>query len=216
LFPGGMLSMRRRISSSRAALSFFDLAVGDLAMVDTPIRISKLDAARRQLQTAIRLWFHDGDPVSIHTLAFAAYEIIHVIAKARNKGLDLLFDTLNIKDEHRRDFNAFIKRDANFFKHAKKEKNLDEILEFRPVLTMLFLIYATLGVRWAGETPNEAESIFFTWLHIHKSNWLTDEGRKFIQDNIPIEHLDEFRAMPKAEFFDIFAEARKSFLGKAL
>jgi hypothetical protein len=45
------------------------------------LRLTKLDVARRQLQTAITLWFTDGDPVSIHTLAFAAYEIIHVISK---------------------------------------------------------------------------------------------------------------------------------------
>ena len=32
------------------------------------IRIGKLDAARRQLQAAITLWFNDGDPVAIHYL----------------------------------------------------------------------------------------------------------------------------------------------------
>jgi hypothetical protein len=185
-----------------------------LAVVDAPIKISKLDAARRQLQTAIRLWFHNGDPVSIHTLAFAAYEIIHVVAKSRDKNIDLLFDSLNIKDEYRRDFNVLIKRDANFFKHAKKEKDLNAILEFRPVLTTLFLVYGVLGVGHAGEAPNEAEAIFLMWLHIHKPNWLTDRGRKFVQDNIGSEHLDDFRSMPKAEFFEFFVEARKSFIGK--
>jgi hypothetical protein len=30
-------------------------------------KVSKLDAAKRQLETAIRLYFSDGDPVSIHT-----------------------------------------------------------------------------------------------------------------------------------------------------
>jgi hypothetical protein len=56
--------------------------------------------ARRQLRTAIRLWFDDGDPVSIHTLAAAAYEILHTLA--RRKGAeDLLFDAHLIKDEYR-------------------------------------------------------------------------------------------------------------------
>ena len=32
------------------------------------IVVTKLDAARRQLRTAIRLWFQEADPVSIHTL----------------------------------------------------------------------------------------------------------------------------------------------------
>jgi hypothetical protein len=32
------------------------------------IRITKMDAARLQLRTAIRLWFADGDPIAIDTL----------------------------------------------------------------------------------------------------------------------------------------------------
>jgi hypothetical protein len=65
------------------------------------LRIGKLDAARRQLETAIILWFTDGDPVAIHTLAFAAYEIIHVVSKKRDPNRrDLLFDPLVIKDEY--------------------------------------------------------------------------------------------------------------------
>jgi hypothetical protein len=39
---------------------------------DTKIVVTKLDAARRQLKTAIRHGFEDGDPVAIHTLIAAA------------------------------------------------------------------------------------------------------------------------------------------------
>ncbi len=38
------------------------------------IKISKLDAARRQLITAIRLYFNHGDIVSVHTLSAAAFK----------------------------------------------------------------------------------------------------------------------------------------------
>ena len=37
--------------------------------------ITKLDAVRRQLETTITLWFHDVDPVSVHTLVMAAHVI---------------------------------------------------------------------------------------------------------------------------------------------
>jgi hypothetical protein len=50
----------------------------------TTLTIGKLDAARRQLSTAITLWFGSDDPVSIHTLAHAAYEIIHTVSRKRN------------------------------------------------------------------------------------------------------------------------------------
>jgi hypothetical protein len=34
-----------------------------------------LEAARRQITTAIRIYFANGDPVSTHTLAAAAFQI---------------------------------------------------------------------------------------------------------------------------------------------
>ena len=83
--------------------------------------ITKIDAARRQLRTAIELWFADGDPISIHTLAAAAYQIIHDLNR-RNKGPDLLLDSKYIKDEKRREFVSLVKSTSNFMKHADRGK----------------------------------------------------------------------------------------------
>jgi hypothetical protein len=79
------------------------------------IVVTKLDAARRQLRTAIRLWFQEADPASIHTLAHAASEIIHVISKNRNRYRRILiFDADMIKDEYRSEWNEKRKNSANF------------------------------------------------------------------------------------------------------
>jgi hypothetical protein len=37
------------------------------------IRITSLEAAQRQLDVALTLWFGDGDEVAIHTLAGSAH-----------------------------------------------------------------------------------------------------------------------------------------------
>jgi hypothetical protein len=47
------------------------------------VRLGKLEAARRQLETAIKLYFADGDEVSIHTLTGAAYPLIRDINEHR-------------------------------------------------------------------------------------------------------------------------------------
>jgi sRNA-binding regulator protein Hfq len=41
-----------------------------------PLIINKLEAARRQLITAIRMYFANGDEISTHTLTAAAFEIL--------------------------------------------------------------------------------------------------------------------------------------------
>jgi hypothetical protein len=53
------------------------------------VTITKPDAARRQLETAIKLYFDEGDPASVHTLCCAAYELIQVLNKKQNSPLSL-------------------------------------------------------------------------------------------------------------------------------
>jgi hypothetical protein len=44
------------------------------------VKLTKIEAARRQIESAIWLWFLDGDPVSIHTLAAAAHRTLADLA----------------------------------------------------------------------------------------------------------------------------------------
>jgi hypothetical protein len=104
------------------------------------VTISKVDAAHRQLRTAITLWFTESDPVSTHALVFAAYEVLHTVSKKRTPSRrDLLFDSDRIKDEYRSDFNKLIKKHAYFFKHADREP--EGIIEFNPNVNEMFIFF---------------------------------------------------------------------------
>ncbi|MEB0042905.1 MULTISPECIES: hypothetical protein [unclassified Pseudomonas] len=52
-----------------------------------PFRVSRLDAAHRQLNLAIRLLFASADPVAIHTLVGAATTILHNASPEHDNGL---------------------------------------------------------------------------------------------------------------------------------
>jgi hypothetical protein len=119
---GGLFATTSTARSKRAHASGCNSGSLGFAMTNrTKITVTKIDAAKRQLRTAIRLWFEDGDPVSIHALAFAAYEIAHVVSKKRNRARrELIFDTLMVKDGYRADWNKNIKKHANFFQTRQK------------------------------------------------------------------------------------------------
>ena len=85
------------------------------------ITVTKIEAAQKQLCSAIELWFADADPISIHTLAAASHQIIHDLNR-KNKGPELLLDTMFIKDEFRQEYKNFMKDASNFFKHADRGK----------------------------------------------------------------------------------------------
>jgi len=179
-----------------------------MARTGSVLTVGKLEAAHRQLRTAISLWFNDGDPVSIHTLAFAAHEIFDAVSKKRDPyRRDMLFDSALIKDEYRREFVSGLKKHANFFKHADHDSDAE--IEFNPLLTEGFILFAILGRSLCGSPRSDEESTFSWWLQIHKPNILTENGRKMVAAAIPIDNLEYLRGLSKPDFFGVFHAARQ-------
>jgi hypothetical protein len=106
------------------------------------LSITKLDAARRQLETAIRLYFQNGDAVSIHTLTAASYNIMRDINVTRGGDPMIAKQQLleTIKPEFQKMVRNKINEAENFFKHADND-SLDMLL-FNPRQTEILLIDA--------------------------------------------------------------------------
>jgi hypothetical protein len=148
---------------------------------------------------AILLWFHDEDPVSTHTLAFAAHEIIHVISKKRNpQREDLIFDARMIKEEYRAEVNMALKKHANFFKHAKRDT--DGAIEFHPSLPQIFMTFSIIGIRECGEVLTDEESAFWIWMQLNSPGFLTPEGHKLLAERAEVADIDIMRRTPKDKF----------------
>jgi len=84
-----------------------------------PLKIKKLDAAKSQLETAILLFFDDGDPISIHTLACAAYDIIDGVNQHR--GGKEMWVKRRYTQLRGRPTRADINDVQNFLKHADRD-----------------------------------------------------------------------------------------------
>lgn len=127
------------------------------------IKISKLDAARRQILTAIRLYFNYGDIVSMHTLASAAFKITQNICDTSPDLPDSLTDWIDelVKPEAKQMFWKKLHETANFFKHADHAPNA--VHEFYPEQTENMLFHAVYQYRqltggWSAEIR-----LFSTW-----------------------------------------------------
>ncbi len=169
------------------------------------IRVSKLNAARRQLDCAIELWFADKDQVSVHTLAAAAHQIIHDINQKKDGG-ELMFDSAIIKDEHRPELISILKIAMNFFKHA--DKDAEGIVEFAPISSIMFIVFSIIGLEMLGEITNDIEHTFFLRLALDHPTWVTAEYQEAIKEQIPIDHFDEIRNISKGEFFEMMMRLR--------
>lgn len=83
------------------------------------LTITKLDAARRQLETAVFLFFNDGDAVSIHTLTCAAYNVVRDVNNHRG-GPQMLAKQRYLQMPGKPTL-AAMNEPENFFKHADRD-----------------------------------------------------------------------------------------------
>lgn len=133
--------------------------------------IGKLEAARRQLTVSIRLFFEEADPIVVHTLAAAAYQVLHDLSKAE-KFIGLVKGNQNVRENKRRDWETKLNKPQNFLKHADHDPG--GTFEFEAELTRFFLFDAvSLYVQLTNEPFPEGE-VFLAWFTVKYDDFLVD------------------------------------------
>ncbi|MFC1461157.1 hypothetical protein ACFLQR_01390 [Verrucomicrobiota bacterium] len=125
------------------------------------IRVTKLDAARAQMETAIRLYFTDGDPIAVHTLAAAAHQILHDIS-AKRSGPPSIREFQFIRPGCEAEWHRTVTDEENFFKHADRDP--DRVLEFMPHKAPAFLIDGCQLYRSLTDDWPALFKLFTTWM----------------------------------------------------
>jgi len=170
------------------------------------IRISKFNAARLQLNTAIRLWFQDGDPVSVLTLVYASHEILHRLYKNEGYG-NLLYDTAHIPTSEREAFVQKLKLVPNFLKHANRDAKEDGAVQFSTGTNIVFLFFSVLAVKGLigsdAKKLTDEEMAFLAYCLIHEPSWFPEGELK----NSASVDLAQLRPIKSAEFLETFIKA---------
>ncbi len=170
-----------------------------------PVAVSKIEAARRQLETAISLYFHEGDLVSMHTLGCAAHGIIEGLNKGAG-GEPTLKETLKtgVRPEFAEEFAQKLHEAQNFFKHARSGE-ASKVVKLGPYHTQIILLDACwtyrrlTGERLPMLTTYEVWA-FLTWgsdfieypnidrsTRVH-SEWAAMTRGQFFSDYLPLAH----------------------------
>lgn len=121
----------------------------------TRIKVNKTEAARRQVDAAIRMLFSNEDPVAIHTLAGAAFRILRDLAGKKSDSCMQEVTQVMIKPGMERAFWQQWNAPANFLKHADKdpEAKLEDFDEEanEGILFMASLYYQDIGHQLTSE-----------------------------------------------------------------
>lgn len=108
-------------------------------MTQSKIKVTKRDAAVRQLTAAIRLFFQQGDILAVHTLAAAALQVLLDLGK-RAGFVSPIRDPIRIRPERMKEWLQALSKTENFLKHADRDP--DDVLEFDPETTAFHIFEA--------------------------------------------------------------------------
>ncbi len=152
-------------------------------------KISKFESARRQLETAIKLFFNDEDYVSIHTLAAAANQVLVDLAK---EGGILTIEDVYLryikKDKHKEFINK-VREAQNFFKHADRDPGAD--LSFNSEMNDIYLMNVT------AVYEQLSDNLPF-WIHSYKVWFLMNNFDLFDTLNEP--HFSKLYEMSQKKY----------------
>ena len=157
--------------------------------------VTKHDAARRQLETAITLWFHQADPVSIHTLTGAAYRLLYDI-NIKAGGPPMMPDSSNIRPECLDEWRRILFQAQNFFKHADQDPT--DTLFFAPELTQALMLESCERYQVLAHEQRPLMQLFVVWLSVHKPRVFLPHIQQKLRDLGPNDDLTQ---LSKLQFF---------------
>jgi hypothetical protein len=162
------------------------------------IVLDKTEVARRQLGAAIDLWFADGEPVAIHTLACAAHEVLASLLKKQGKST-LMFDPAHYQPGCAGEARKMLHKHYNFFKHADHN---EATIEFPVGVTEIYLLMAAEGWRELVGSRQPVHFAFWAWCYMHHPEImkLRDNQTGAPMDPLPTEMVQEFITLPKEQF----------------
>lgn len=139
------------------------------------LNVSKIEAARRQTDSAIRMLFMNEDPAAIHTIAAAADQILMDIAETKgNIEAHVRFFKDRIRPGMEKEFWYYMNRASNFLKHADRDP--DSILsDFDEEVNDWTLFMGCYYYRDLGHTLTPEMNALAYWMMLLHPTILKDD-----------------------------------------
>lgn len=133
-------------------------------MRPTKVTLDKLAVVERQINTAIWLWFNDGDVVSIVTLSGAALGVMDALFQKHKKGRrPFPFDEKDTPPGMTpRDARNMIREAENFAKHARSDHDKSFDYGFDQVTAYLYCAVAAYFNFTQKHEPSTLHGLFWT------------------------------------------------------
>jgi hypothetical protein len=161
------------------------------------LTVNKRSVARSQLETAIQIWFLEGDPVSIHTLAVAAHDCFNALHKHTTSKPSYMEEWLASKPKS---FQKQARMAQNFLKHGYNE--LKGTLRLTTIQAEMLMMDAVTCYERIGEKPTPL-------MRLYAQRFLYEHPYLITKDALPVY-------VKNAENHQLTNSTRTEFLHKLL
>lgn len=170
------------------------------------IAISKLEAAKRQLETAISLFFNQGDIVSIHTLIHASHTLLYEMGKSEDhKSIIKDMFVERVRPEKRDEFRKRLNKSASYFKHGQ---NNAKALKFGPFESELYLFDAVrLYQSITGEVIAKMQMYSYWYIRMYPDHFEVEMSDRLTSA------MPGFDPKNRRQFFNHIPELERALLG---
>ncbi|MGX4807057.1 hypothetical protein [Bradyrhizobium guangdongense] len=140
------------------------------------MKLSKTDAAGRQLNAAIKLFFQEGDPVAIHTIIAAPFTIVRNLCEQRGDVASFQEFSRWIRPGAEAKFWSAVNAQANFLKHADRDPAAE--YEFNEDATELLILMTSKWFIDLGNPTSGEIRLFGIWFSLVYPDMLTADTMK--------------------------------------
>lgn len=147
------------------------------------IHVDKVEAARRQMDTAVRLLFANEDPLPIHTLVMAAFGILKDLSSGRP---DLFWPQVLeaiVRPEKRQALWRTLNASSNYLKHADKDPSAI-LSDFREESNDSMLVLGALYYQGLGYPLTTEMQAIITWYLATRPDVLSEQTPPALRDAI--------------------------------
>jgi len=166
------------------------------------VRLTKLEAARRQIESAIWLWFVGDDLVSVHALTAAAHRLLLELAALRETAA-WPYTAAYLPKGTYKDRRAKSQNPVTFFKHAKKK----ETYEVSEQWTELYLFDAVMAYTSLADDRSASAlmSTFVLRLGVQRQDLFVPDAFSLLERRVSKTfNLERLERLSKIEFLKEF------------
>lgn len=158
-----------------------------------PIRVTKLDAARRHLRAAITLLFEGADPIVVHTLVGVASVLAADLARHHHPGEEWETLAKSANNIAAQDYFVAARSTQNFLKHADRDP--DATHEFDPTDTDALAFGAVRNLANFGELGLEESALELWYIACNYPDDVSDSHAYFEH---AVRFFGDLRALDRA------------------